>query len=177
MLSGSHLVTCMSSKNLLCMLWVRARLRLQKRAGSHPYLQRAKETILANDAQNACQCLVLSFVSLLVLTRGLDLIRNDMDDSSVPLIGMFGHCSHALTNLCRLGKAVTQRASEGIPRAGAFVCKGGMSSFLRAGAFACWALGLLGTALLFSRTTYTEKEHLLGVHSAMACVIFFTFTR
>lgn len=50
---------------------------------------------------------VLSFVCSLILTRGLANIRADMDDPSASLVGVFGHCSQELVNLCLTGKCVT----------------------------------------------------------------------
>lgn len=50
---------------------------------------------------------VLSFVCSLLLTRGLATVRADMDDASAPLVGVFGHCSQELTNLCLTGRATT----------------------------------------------------------------------
>jgi len=52
-------------------------------------------------------CAVISFVCSLIMTRGLEALRSDMDCSSSPLIGLFGHCSQELTNLCLAGRAVT----------------------------------------------------------------------
>jgi hypothetical protein len=40
--------------------------------------------LLANDVIDTCPFPVLSFVCSLVLTRGLDLTRDDMDDCSAP---------------------------------------------------------------------------------------------
>jgi hypothetical protein len=52
-------------------------------------------------------CPLMSFVFSLVLTRGMQSLRSDMDDPSLPLIGIFGHCSQELVNLCLTGRAVT----------------------------------------------------------------------
>jgi len=50
---------------------------------------------------------LLSFVCSLVLTRGVEAVHSDMDEASSPLIGLFGHCSQELVNLCLVGRAVT----------------------------------------------------------------------
>lgn len=52
-------------------------------------------------------CPVLSFVYSLVITRGIEALRHDMDDASTPLVGVFGHCAQELVNLCLTGRAVT----------------------------------------------------------------------
>ena len=49
----------------------------------------------------------LDFTASLIATRGIDLIRADMDDSEVPLIGRFGHCSQELLNLVLFGQAIS----------------------------------------------------------------------
>jgi len=48
---------------------------------------------------------VVIFLMSLLLTRGLETIREDMDDNTATLIGQFGHCSQELMNLCLCGKA------------------------------------------------------------------------
>jgi len=50
---------------------------------------------------------VLSFVFSVILSRGTDHVQQDLDDVLVPLIGMHGHCSQELTNLCLTGRAVS----------------------------------------------------------------------
>ena len=50
---------------------------------------------------------VLHFVYSVLLTRGLDVVRADMDDASLPLVGRFGHCGQELVNLMLIGRAVT----------------------------------------------------------------------
>jgi hypothetical protein len=63
--------------------------------------------LVTSNALKPSHCPVMSFVVSLVLTRGIEAVRGDMDDPSAPLIGMFGHCSQELTNLCIVGRAVT----------------------------------------------------------------------
>ncbi|EER17086.1 conserved hypothetical protein [Perkinsus marinus ATCC 50983] len=49
-----------------------------------------------------------SRVLSLILTRGGPAVcRSDMDDPSSVLVGMFGHCSQELVNLCLLGRCVS----------------------------------------------------------------------
>lgn len=50
---------------------------------------------------------VLSFVCSVLLTRGLETLREDMDDPNTPLIGRFGHCSQELVNLMLIGEATS----------------------------------------------------------------------
>jgi hypothetical protein len=50
---------------------------------------------------------VLLFVYSIILTRGVGVIKNDMDDSSQALVARFGHCSQELVNLVVTGAAVT----------------------------------------------------------------------
>lgn len=50
---------------------------------------------------------VLTFVYSVLLSRGTDTIRSDMDDSTSYLVGAFGHSSQELVNLLLCGRAVT----------------------------------------------------------------------
>ena len=50
---------------------------------------------------------VLPFVYSVLLTRGLEQLRADMDDPSSFLVGNFGHSSQELVNLMMIGRAVT----------------------------------------------------------------------
>ncbi|GFE53495.1 FAM188A, putative [Babesia ovis] len=50
---------------------------------------------------------VISFMLSVLATRGIDSIHGDMDDPSMPLIGLYGHCSQELVNLILQGKAVS----------------------------------------------------------------------
>lgn len=50
---------------------------------------------------------VLTFVYSVLLTRGLETVRADMDDPSSYLVGQFGHSSQELVNLLLTGRAVT----------------------------------------------------------------------
>ncbi|GAW81725.1 hypothetical protein, conserved [Plasmodium gonderi] len=47
----------------------------------------------------------ISFLYSVILTRGIDNIKNDMDDINHPLIGIYGHCSQELVNLLLTGRA------------------------------------------------------------------------
>lgn len=60
---------------------------------------------------------VLDFLASLVLTRGIDQVKADMDDPSVPLIGRFGHCSQEVLNLVLFGRA-TSNVFDGDQRLG-----------------------------------------------------------
>ncbi|SBT37567.1 conserved Plasmodium protein, unknown function [Plasmodium ovale wallikeri] len=48
---------------------------------------------------------VMSFLYSVILTRGINNIKNDMDDINHPLIGIYGHCSQELVNLLLTGRA------------------------------------------------------------------------
>lgn len=48
---------------------------------------------------------VISFLYSVILTRGLDNIRKDMDDTKHPLIGIYGHCTQELVNMFLTGRA------------------------------------------------------------------------
>jgi len=50
---------------------------------------------------------VLYFVYSVLQSRGLERIKQDMDDSGQPLVARFGHCSQELVNLIITGQAVT----------------------------------------------------------------------
>mmetsp|Transcript_86566 Transcript_86566/g.242473 ORF Transcript_86566/g.242473 Transcript_86566/m.242473 type:complete len:623 (+) Transcript_86566:38-1906(+) len=50
---------------------------------------------------------VLSFVASVLLSRGLERVREDADDPSTPMIGRFGHCSQELVNLMLIGEATS----------------------------------------------------------------------
>ncbi|KAF4650482.1 hypothetical protein FOZ61_000288 [Perkinsus olseni] len=54
------------------------------------------------------QTAIVSFLVSLLLTRGgPEMCRSDMDDPGNVLVGMFGHCSQELVNLCLLGRCVS----------------------------------------------------------------------
>mmetsp|Transcript_16944 Transcript_16944/g.38802 ORF Transcript_16944/g.38802 Transcript_16944/m.38802 type:complete len:438 (+) Transcript_16944:78-1391(+) len=50
---------------------------------------------------------VLSFTCSLILTRGMESVRVDMDNPGQPLVGAFGHCTQELVNLCLIGSAAS----------------------------------------------------------------------
>lgn len=50
---------------------------------------------------------VLDFLTTVVQARGIENIKNDMDDPDAPLIGRFGHCSQEVLNLMMFGKATS----------------------------------------------------------------------
>ncbi|KEG02584.1 conserved protein, unknown function [Plasmodium vinckei vinckei] len=47
----------------------------------------------------------ISFLYSVILTRGINNIKDDMDDINHPLIGIYGHCSQELVNLLLTGRA------------------------------------------------------------------------
>lgn len=65
------------------------------------FLEDGAETWLAGP------CGVISFVSSVLLSRTLAGVREDMDDSSTPLITRFGHCNQELANLMLVGVAAS----------------------------------------------------------------------
>ncbi|CAK8993972.1 unnamed protein product, partial [Durusdinium trenchii] len=50
---------------------------------------------------------VLSFLFSVLSSRTVSAVREDMDDSTTPLIGRFGHCSQELVNLMLIGEATS----------------------------------------------------------------------
>ncbi|UKJ89970.2 hypothetical protein MACJ_003227 [Theileria orientalis] len=50
---------------------------------------------------------VISIVLSVILTRTLDKVKDDMDDTTHPLIGAYGHCSQEMVNLLLHGRAVS----------------------------------------------------------------------
>lgn len=70
-------------------------------------IQALAEWLVTSSALETSPCPVLSFVYSLVLTRGIEVLKRDMDDASAPLVGVFGHCAQELVNLCLTGRAVT----------------------------------------------------------------------
>jgi len=50
---------------------------------------------------------VLLFVMSMLLSRGLERVRGEMDDSSMPFVGRFGHSTQELVNLMIAGEAVS----------------------------------------------------------------------
>jgi len=50
---------------------------------------------------------VINFVYSVLLSRGLERMRADMDDPAIPLVARFGHCSQDLVNLMLCGEAAT----------------------------------------------------------------------
>merc|ERR1711988_364954 len=59
------------------------------------------------DTWLAGPCGVLSFLCMVLLSRNLATVKEDMDDSQTPLIGRFGHCNQDLVNLMLIGEATT----------------------------------------------------------------------
>ena len=58
---------------------------------------------------------VLLFMLSVLLTRGASEVQGDMDDSSQPLIGQFGHCSQELLNLLLSGAATSNVFDGSVP--------------------------------------------------------------
>jgi hypothetical protein len=59
------------------------------------------------DTWLAGPCGVLSFVCMVLMSRTLAVVREDMDDQDSPLIGRFGHCNQELVNLMLIGEATS----------------------------------------------------------------------
>eukprot|EP00913_Durusdinium_trenchii_P016427 g15441.t1 len=55
---------------------------------------------------------VLSFLFSVLSSRTVSAVREDMDDSTTPLIGRFGHCSQELVNLMLIGEATSKLGSR-----------------------------------------------------------------
>ncbi|GBE58623.1 FAM188A-like protein isoform X1, putative [Babesia ovata] len=50
---------------------------------------------------------VMSITLSVLATRGVENVRNDMDDPSIPMVGIYGHTSQELVNLLLQGRAVS----------------------------------------------------------------------
>uniref|UniRef100_A0A7S0FUM9 Deubiquitinating enzyme MINDY-3/4 conserved domain-containing protein n=1 Tax=Pyrodinium bahamense TaxID=73915 RepID=A0A7S0FUM9_9DINO len=88
-------------------LWCEVRSRSEAAKREFSSAGALREWLAGEEGLGISPCPMMSFVGSLVLTRGIDVIRTDMDDACVPLVGVFGHCSQELTNLCLTGCAVT----------------------------------------------------------------------
>jgi hypothetical protein len=58
---------------------------------------------------------VLMLVFSLIRTKGIDSIKEDMDDSAATLTGQFGHCSQELLNLLLTGSATSNVFDGSVP--------------------------------------------------------------
>ena len=67
----------------------------------------AKRMIIDHMASFQSGCGVVIFLMSLILTRGVQTIRNDMDDEKNSMIGQFGHSSQDLINLLLSGRAAS----------------------------------------------------------------------
>lgn len=57
---------------------------------------------------------IIQFLYSLVLSRGIDEIRRDMDDVNNHLIGDFGYCTQEMVNLVLVGKAISNVFDDSI---------------------------------------------------------------
>mmetsp|Transcript_5506 Transcript_5506/g.8528 ORF Transcript_5506/g.8528 Transcript_5506/m.8528 type:complete len:460 (+) Transcript_5506:917-2296(+) len=67
---------------------------------------------------------VLLFVFSLIGTRGVDIIRSDMDDETSGLTGQFGHCTQELMNLLLSGLASSQVHDGNVDLGGGMMLRG-----------------------------------------------------
>lgn len=67
---------------------------------------------------------VLLFVTSLALSRGLQNIQSEMDDSQARLTSNFGHCSQELINLLLTGQAVSNVFDNTLRPSGELICRG-----------------------------------------------------
>lgn len=88
-------------------IWAEVHTRSEVRTHEFKSAISLQRWLASKDGIGVLPCPVLSLVCSLALTRGLSVVRSDMDDASVPLVGLFGHCSQELTNLCLTGCATT----------------------------------------------------------------------
>jgi hypothetical protein len=90
-----------------CYVW--AEVSSQSSITKHEFssAQALADWLVDTGALESSACPVLSFVCSVVLTRGVEEVLTDMDDKTAPLVGVFGHCSQELVNLCLIGRAVT----------------------------------------------------------------------
>jgi hypothetical protein len=66
---------------------------------------------------------VVTFVYSLLLTRGLQTVKDDMDDLEQPMVARFGHCTQELVNLVMCGVAATN-VFDGDKDMGGLILKG-----------------------------------------------------
>mmetsp|Transcript_32701 Transcript_32701/g.33346 ORF Transcript_32701/g.33346 Transcript_32701/m.33346 type:complete len:586 (+) Transcript_32701:156-1913(+) len=74
--------------------------------------------------QSVSGCMV--FLLSLLLTRGIETVRNDMDDAESSLLGQYGHCTQELVNLLLTGSAVSNVFDGDMSTGGTggYSCKG-----------------------------------------------------
>ncbi|CAD7943498.1 unnamed protein product [Amoebophrya sp. A25] len=75
--------------------------------GATAVANRPSSTTAKSSSSTSKDGVLLAFVFSLLVTRGLDNVRNDMDDSEQSLVARFGHCSQELVNLMLQGEATT----------------------------------------------------------------------
>lgn len=75
--------------------------RASRIADAQTFLEEGALTWLSNP------CGVLSFVVSVIVSRTLEMVREDADDAETPMIGRFGHCSQELVNLMLIGEATS----------------------------------------------------------------------
>jgi len=92
---------------------VRALLKILQRAGSKSSVlilrwneERAKFFTQSSSEDHASMSL-LDFLATLVVHRGIETVKADMDDIANPLISRFGHCSQEILNLVLFGRATS----------------------------------------------------------------------
>lgn len=88
-------------------VWAEVTGRSQVRAREFDTSEALAAWLVGEGLLQAMRSPVLSFVCSLVLTRGVEAVKSDMDCAESSLIGLYGHCSQELTNLCITGQAAT----------------------------------------------------------------------
>lgn len=68
---------------------------------------------------------VISFLYSILLTRGLERVRQDMDNPEMSLMGAHGYCSQEMVNLLALGRAASNTFDGNL----ALLAKGGVQRF------------------------------------------------
>mmetsp|Transcript_66074 Transcript_66074/g.170091 ORF Transcript_66074/g.170091 Transcript_66074/m.170091 type:complete len:503 (+) Transcript_66074:135-1643(+) len=89
------------------LVWAEVTGKSQVRVRQFQVAEALTAWLATGDALQTMASPVLSLVCSLVLTRGVDTVKTDMDSATSSLIGVYGHCAQELTNLCITGQAVT----------------------------------------------------------------------
>lgn len=76
---------------------------------------------------------VVHFIYSVILTKGIDQIRNEMDDAQSTLTGAYGHCTQELVNLLLTGKATSNVFDGSIPLGDSGMSLRGVSEKARIG--------------------------------------------
>ena len=78
-----------------------------------------------NTPEELTRLSLLEFLATMVVHRGIETVKSDMDDISNPLVSRFGHCSQEILNLVLFGRA-TSNVFDGQENLGEGMCLRGV---------------------------------------------------